>query len=318
MTIQEIYELAVRLGIKADLRGESRVRKNLKRLEEKYNKLDKEKKAEFDKEKLNNPYSDTRIHVPHKKDVKKVLTGIDIGPAEVLLAKEMGDIDLIIAHHPLGKGLADLSEVMHMQAEILADYGVPINIAQNLLKERISEVARGVNSVNHYRTVDVAKLLNIGLINVHTAADNLVANFLKKELERKKPEYVSDVLKLLKDVPEYFQAVKLGFGPTLFAGSEDNYTGKIAVTEVTGGTEGSPKIFKSLSQAGIGTVVGMHMSEKHKEAASKAHINSIIAGHISSDSIGMNLFLDELEKKGIEIVPCSGLIRVKRFKSSKR
>jgi len=26
----------------------------------------------------------------------------------------------------------------------------------------------------------------------------------------------------------------------------------------------------------------------------------------------MNLFLDELEKKGIEIVPCSGLIRVSR------
>jgi len=27
----------------------------------------------------------------------------------------------------------------------------------------------------------------------------------------------------------------------------------------------------------------------------------------------MNLFLDELEKRGIEVIPCSGLIRVKRF-----
>jgi hypothetical protein len=27
----------------------------------------------------------------------------------------------------------------------------------------------------------------------------------------------------------------------------------------------------------------------------------------------MNLFLDELEKKGIEIVPVSGLIRIKRL-----
>jgi len=29
--------------------------------------------------------------------------------------------------------------------------------------------------------------------------------------------------------------------------------------------------------------------------------------------LGMNIFLDELEKKGIEIVPCSGLIRVSRI-----
>ena len=36
------------------------------------------------------------------------------------------------------------------------------------------------------------------------------------------------------------------------------------------------------------------------------------AGHMSSDSLGMNLYLDELEKKGAEVIPCSGLIRVSR------
>jgi len=38
----------------------------------------------------------------------------------------------------------------------------------------------------------------------------------------------------------------------------------------------------------------------------------VIAGHISSDSLGVNQFLDELEKRSIEIIPCSGLIRVSR------
>jgi len=33
---------------------------------------------------------------------------------------------------------------------------------------------------------------------------------------------------------------------------------------------------------------------------------------MSSDSLGVNLFLDELEKQGIEIVPCSGFTRVSR------
>ena len=35
-------------------------------------------------------------------------------------------------------------------------------------------------------------------------------------------------------------------------------------------------------------------------------------GYMASDSLGMNLFLDALEKKGITIVSCSGLIRIQR------
>ena len=58
----------------------------------------------------------------------------------------------------------------------------------------------------------------------------------------------------------------------------------------------------------------MHLSEEGRKQAEKYHVNVVIAGHISSDSLGMNLFLDELQKKGIEIVPCSGLIRYSRIK----
>ena len=90
--------------------------------------------------------------------------------------------------------------------------------------------------------------------------------------------------------------------------------GKIAITEITGGTEGSPKLYEKMAIAGIGTVIGMHISEEHKKEAEAAHINVVIAGHMSSDSLGVNLFLDELEKRGIEIIPCSGLIRVSRNK----
>ena len=46
----------------------------------------------------------------------------------------------------------------------------------------------------------------------------------------------------------------------------------------------------------------------------KNHINLVIAGHMSSDSIGMNLVLDTFEARGVEIVATSGLIRVSRNK----
>jgi putative NIF3 family GTP cyclohydrolase 1 type 2 len=312
MKIKEIFELAVKLGIENDLRGAKRVTENLARLKEKFSKLNEEQKEDFNQNRLINPYVDSLIHNDDGREVKKIYVGIDIDSAELLLAKSLGDIDLVIAHHPIGKGLVGLDDVMHLQAEVLADYGIPINVAQSLLKIRIDEVSRGISPINHYKTVDAAKLLNINLMNVHTPADNLVANFLKNNIEEKEHLMVGEILDDLKKIPEYAEAVKRGTGPRLFAGSPENYCGRVAITEITGGTEGSPKIYEKMSQAGIGTIIGMHMSEEHKKEAEKNHLNAIIAGHISSDSLGMNLFLDELEKQGIEIVPCSGLIRVKR------
>lgn len=331
MKINEIYNLAINKGIEADFRGKEGIVKLLERRKEKFEKLSDIEKEEFDKEALVNPYLDSRIlNVSRDEEIKKILVGIDIEPAEILLAKEIGEfkegstsslassrdsaIDLIISHHPLGKGLANLHEVMELQCDVLNQYGVPINIAEGLMKERISEVARGINGANHQRTVDTAKILRFNLTCFHTVCDNLAARFLKNEIESHNLERIEDLMNLLKEIPEYKEAIKFGAGPKIFVGEPERRCGKIAITEITGGTEGSPKLYEKMAQAGIGTVVGMHMSEEHKKEAEAANINVVIAGHISSDSIGVNLFLDELEKQGIEIIPCSGLIRISRNK----
>ncbi len=321
MTIQQIYNLAIQMGIKSDLRGTAAIGKKLQREKEKFKKLSEEKKEEFDQENLTNPYADTRIYFGDpKKTVKRVMTGIDIDTGEVMVAKFLSQhekpIDLIIAHHPMGAALAGLGEMLEMHTELLAKYGVPITVAEGLTLPRASEVSRSVSGANYNQAVDAAKLLSLPIMSTHTVCDNLVANFLQKEIDKNKSklERVQDVLDLLKKIPEYKEAMKFKAGPTLFAGSPDRYVGKIALTEITGGTSGAKEVYEKMAAAGIGTVIGMHMREEWKQEAEKAHINVIIAGHMSSDSIGMNLFLDELEKKGIEIIPCSGLIRVKRFK----
>ncbi len=314
MTTKEILALAIKNGMKADLRGEAGVKKYLDRINKKYEGLSEKQKVEFDQGKLTNPYSDSRILVDNgKKEIKKILVGIDMETPELLLADKIGDIDLVIAHHPEGKGLAELTSVMELQAQVLANYGVPINIGESIIKPRMSEVGRSISAVNHFRAVDSAKLLDLDYICTHTTADNLAARFMHDLIEKKKPEYVDDVLTLIKEIPEYKEAIARQTGPMLFAGSKENSCGKIVVTEFTGGTSGSKDVYEKMSQYGIGTIIGMHMSEEHRKEAEKYHINVIIAGHMSSDSLGMNLFLDELEKTGIEIVPTSGLIRVKRF-----
>jgi len=297
-----------------DFRGPERVQKLLIQKNEKFQILPAKEQQEFDKESLTNPYLDSGVYnISEDKEIKRVLVGIDIGPEEILLAKELGNIDLVIGHHPIGKGLAQLADVMDLQCDVYNFYGVPINIAEGLMRERISEVARGVNAINHQRTPDTARLLGINVMNTHTPADNMAAKFLKNFLENRKFEKVSEVVAALKELPEYKEAMKIGVGPKVFVGSPDARCGKIALTEITGGTEGSPKLYEKIAQAGVGTVIGMHISEEHKKEAQGAHINIVIAGHMSSDSLGMNLLMDELQRQGIEIVACSGFTRVSRI-----
>lgn len=313
MTIKDIQNLFTKMGMEADFRGKEGVQKLLDYKKSKFQRLSLKDQDEFDKESLENPYMDSGVYnVAEDKEIKKVLVGIDIGPEEILLARELGNIDLVIAHHPIGKGLAQLADVMDLQCDVYNFYGVPINVAEGLMKERISEVARGVNSSNHQRTVDTAKLLHVNLMNAHTSSDNMAAKFLRNFFESRKPERVGDIINELKEIPEYKEAMKIGVGPKIFVGGADHRCGKIALSEITGGTEGSPKLYEKIAQAGIGTVIGMHISEDHKKEAEAAHINIVIAGHMSSDSLGMNLLMDELQKQGIEIVACSGFTRFSR------
>ena len=317
MTLEQIYRLAVDMGIKADPRGVAGVKKVLARRKQDYQELSKSKRQEFDLEDLNNPYTDSRILLGEGKlKVDKILAGIDITAAEVVLADRLNQqgagIDLLIGHHPVGGPLAALHEVMEVQADLMAAHGVPINIAEGLMRERIKEVQRSVAPRNHNQTVDAARLLNLAVMCTHTVTDNLVYDFLEKLLAKKAPETVGDVVKVLKEVPEYKEATRGKAGPMIFAGEEKNRAGKVAPLEITGGTEASHLVYEKLAIAGVGTIVGMHAAEDHRKECIKHHLNLVIAGHMSSDSLGMNLLLDELEKRGVKIVPCSGLIRVRR------
>jgi len=288
------------------------VQKVLERNKKKLEKLSEKQKEEFDQESLTNPYSDTRVlHVAEDKEIKKVLVGIDIEPAELLLTKQLGDIDLVISHHPTGRALADMHEVMELQADLYNKYGVPINVGEALTKERVSEVARGFNPRNNWRTIDAARLLNINFMCLHTAADNISGNLVREKLDAAMPERLEDLMKVLGEIEEYKEAISRGVGPRMFVGSPENRCGKILVN-MTGGTDPSPKMYERLAHAGIGTIVEMHVAEDAKKEAEAAHLNVIVAGHMSSDSIGMNLILDELAKQGVETISCGGLFRIAR------
>jgi putative NIF3 family GTP cyclohydrolase 1 type 2 len=318
MKLERLYKKAVEIGIENDLRGKTEIKRILTEEKEKYKGLKDEEIEYYDKDRLFNPFSDTRVlHGDLNTEVKKVIAGVDMEVGEIILTyllnKNQGKkIDLIIAHHPEGYALAQLYDVMKLQADLLASYGITVSVAEQLLEKRISEIERRLMPVNHNRSVDVARVLRIPMMCIHTAADNCVTNYLKKRFEKEKPYKLKDLLKILKNIPEYKKLAKLQVPPKIVSGSEESRCGKIFV-DMTGGTEGSKEIFEKYANSGVSTLVGMHFSEEHLENAKKAKLNVIIAGHISSDVLGLNLLFDELEKEErLEFIGISGFERIRK------
>lgn len=318
LTVQQIFDLGIKLGIASDPRGAAGVKAYLKRVNKQYEDMRPKEKRFFDEDRLTNPFLDSFIHVNDGvTKVQRVLAGIDINPAEILLATQLNErgkkIGAVIAHHPEGKAMAYLHEVMEMQVDIYHASGVPIHLAERIMEERIREVERGVHRMNHYQAVQIAEHLGVNFMNTHTITDNMVNQFICDYLDKKAPETMDELMDALMEIPEYQMAKRMGAGPKIISGDPRYRVGNILV-EMTGGTNPSSKVYQELSHYGISTIVGMHMKDDSVQKATENSMNIIIAGHMSSDSLGMNLFLDELEKKGIEIVPCGGLIRVSRNK----
>ncbi|MDP2831636.1 MAG: NGG1p interacting factor NIF3, partial [Candidatus Omnitrophota bacterium] len=203
-----------------------------------------------------------------------------------------------------------------LQIDLLTQAGVARSSAARLVEERMAEVERRVMPQNHTRPVDAARLLNLPFMNMHTPADNHVYRYLEAIFKQKsnQPRLVEDVVKVLNTVPEYQIARKFNTGPRIILGNPKRPVGKILL-EMTGGTEGSKDVFDKLYKAGVRTLVSMHLSEEHFKKVKDANLNVVIAGHISSDTLGLNLLLDNIEKyakQDFEVIACSGFTRIKR------
>ena len=316
MKLSQFYREAVAIGMANDPRGTKAVREELKRGKKKFEGMSAKAQEYFDRDALKNPYSDTRIvNGTVKEPVRRIMVGIDIDAGEVALCdrlQQKGErVDLILAHHPIGRAMARLFDVMKMRADILALLGVSISTAESLLDTRIKEVQRRFMPANHTRGSDAARLLGIPMMCVHTPADNMVHTYLQRELDRGRPYSLDDVLDLLMEQPEYQEAARNGAGPKIVLGNKNRRAGRIFV-DMTGGTSGNKKAFEKIAASGVNTIVGMHISDAHRDEARKHHLNFVIAGHISSDTLGMNRLLDKLSVKAsapFETLDCSGFHR---------
>jgi len=319
MKVYDAYKLAIETGMKNDPRPQDEVQLVLRDAKETYDKLPEAKKEFFDKERLWNPYADSRmmwgVELAKETEAEQFMWGIDIDTSEILLAdrlKEKGrKISAVVGHHPLGRSRTCFPEVMWMQTGMYDDVDVPINILEGLMKPRMDEVMRNVMGSNYNKAIDAAELMDTLVFNVHSPADNMVQKYMETMFGESQPKYLEDITDRLMEEPEFQQASRLNDPPKIIVGSKRNRCGKV-VSKMTGGTSGPKELYEKLAAAGVGTVVGMHFPENHIEECRKNHINVIISGHMASDSLGINLICDVWEKKGIDTFGCSGFTRFSR------
>jgi putative NIF3 family GTP cyclohydrolase 1 type 2 len=252
--------------------------------------------------------ADSGIYV-EGNDIKKVLIGIDMETPEIILGKEL-NVGCVISHHPTsGDQIIKFHEVMEIQIDKMVEFGVPINKAQKLLKKRAAQVELNSHVKNYDRSRSAAKLLDMPYMNIHMPADlvteRFVQGYLNERFETDPKTKLGDIVEALNEIHEYQSTEGK---PAIRVGGPESYAGKIAVL-MAGGTGGGEDIFKAYFEAGVGTIICMHVPENVKKSVEAQNIgNIIVAGHMASDSIGLNRIIKVWEDAGVEVIKMSGIV----------
>jgi len=253
------------------------------------------------------PY-DTDIIV-EGKNIKKVLIGIDMETPELLLAKELA-YDCVVSHHPKADScVVDFAKVMDVQIDRMVASGVPINKAQKALRKMQSSIDLGRHASNYDRVSSAARLMKMPYLNIHIPADfiteKIVQDRLNKAFENEAKTKLKDIINELNSWEYYIGKVAK---PVIRVGSNEDYAGKIEVL-MAGGTNGGVDVYKSYFEAGVGTIVAMHVPEDVKKAVQEQNIgNIIIAPHMPSDSIGLLEIVKAWRDEGVEVTCMSGIV----------
>jgi putative NIF3 family GTP cyclohydrolase 1 type 2 len=242
--------------------------------------------------------ADSAVHVKGK-NINKALIAIDVGTAELMLARQLG-CDAVIAHHPIGIAHVNFYKVFDRHLDFMVEHGVPRKIAKQAVEKLKDRVATRNHTDIYSDTVGAAKALGMPLVNIHQPCDEYMRQVILQAITSGWTEYVSDIIRSIGKIPEFRHAatrVKVRLG------SEKSKTGWWALV-VAAGTNGGYDIAKAYMQHGLSTVIYLHVDygELMKMRQDRLEGNLVVMGHLAGDSIGLNGLADRLEDLGVETV----------------
>ncbi len=251
---------------------------------------------------------DSAIHRPGD-EIERILFGIDLKAPELVIASAQG-YDCAISHHPIGgSSTLRFHEVLERHIDQMVGAGVPQNVAEETMSATIEERRILSSMTNYDHDPSVAELLDLPYVNIHTPLDEIG--------RRRMAEAAADLpgdASVAELVDRFYETVgefrNAATEIEVRVGKPENRIGK-AVVSHGAGTNGGYPVAKAYFDHGIDTVIYIHC----RPAEAKKLIdefgdskNLIVTGHIASDSVGINPYVDRLRAEGLDVTTFSGII----------
>lgn len=243
--------------------------------------------------------ADSVVHV-RGRNIKKVMVAIDVGTAELLLAKSLG-CDAVIAHHPIGIAAINFYKVFGRHVDYMVGHGVPKKVAMGATEKLKERVETRTHAAIYDDVVGAARALKMPLVNIHQPCDEYMRKAILARIESGKTEYVSDIIDSVSKIPEFRHAETR---VQARHGRKENKAGHWALV-IAAGTNGGYSIARAYFQHGVDTVIYLHVDygDLVKMREEKLRGNLIVLGHLAGDSLGLNALADKLESEmGLETV----------------
>lgn len=245
---------------------------------------------------------DSAIYVKGET-IHRILFGIDVSAADLLLGRELG-VDLVIAHHPSDR-LVEFPRIFSRHVELMVQHGVPVSDAREAVSGLIDRWTDRFHSANYDHVVSVARLLQMPFMNIHNPLDEYGRQRMVQAVKSLSPAAtVQDVVGSLMEIPEIASAPT---AVTVAVGDPKNLAGRVAIVHGAG-TNGGFEIAETYFRYGIGTVVYIHLANEAKWRLRKqTNGNVVVIGHLPGDLSGIQPFVEILRGKGLEVIGFSGV-----------
>ncbi|MFC2077891.1 hypothetical protein ACFLTM_03705 [Candidatus Bipolaricaulota bacterium] len=251
---------------------------------------------------------DSAIHHPGD-GIRKILIGIDLKQAELKMAQDLG-YDCAVAHHPsAGMSVLRYHEVLLRHVDQMVKAGVPEDVARGVMAETI-EARRVLASMQNYdHAPSVARLLDMPYLNIHTPLDEIGRRRMAEAVATVDPEKsVADLIEHLRRSFGEFRSAQTEI--EVRVGKAGNRIGR-AVFSHGAGTNGGYPVAKAYFDHGIDTVLYIHCRPEEAEKLRDEYgdaTNLIVTGHIASDSVGINPYVERLRGEGLDVTTFSGIL----------
>ncbi len=243
--------------------------------------------------------ADSAIYVPGE-NVRRVLFGLDIGTAELLMARQLG-YDCVIAHHPVGVP-HKLWPIYQRHVDLMVAAGVPRDAARAAVAPKLEALKIDGQTRNYEQVPMAARQLGMPFLNIHCPLDELGRRVMQGTADKLLAANPAATLQELVDALAAYPAARRAETEiAVRLGDPANPAGKVHVAHGAL-TNGGYHVAQTCFQHGVDTVIYIHIAPADLEKLrADGRGQLIVTGHILGDAYGITPYISGLRQRGLQV-----------------